>query len=106
MSIGHNDIPPIVGDVLVPARVLATPKQVMDAIADMNRMMDETHTFFRNYEREVYRRLPIQFTLTERVRADLDALQAVWFNLRANRDRLIVHLYYLEHPEEGSERNG
>jgi hypothetical protein len=103
MSTDPNDLPPIIGDVLVPPRLLITPPQVQAAIADMSKMMADTHTFFRNYEREIYRRLPVQMTSAEQVKADLNALQTLWFTLRNARDRLIVHLYYLEHPQEGGE---
>jgi hypothetical protein len=103
MSTNPSDLPPIVGDVLVAPRPVVTPKQAMEAIGDMNRMMDKTHSFFRDYEREIYRRMPIQMTVVESVKADLNNLQTMWFNLKAIRDRLIVHLYYLEHPQEGQE---
>jgi hypothetical protein len=56
MGTSPNDLPPIVGDVLVQPRLLVTPQQVQAAIDDVNKLMQNTHTFFRDYEREIFRR--------------------------------------------------
>jgi hypothetical protein len=103
MGTSPNDLPPIVGDVLVQPRLLVTPQQVQAAIDDVNKLMQNTHTFFRDYEREIFRRMPGDVKVDDAVKADLNAMQTLWFNLLGIRNRLIVHLYYLEHPQGGTE---